>query len=115
MKLFPLYHWSPTERRKSIIRHGLKVRKPHVVHSKGEWQAEYLCFSKSPSHAWGLSGGMGHDWHGVEEWDLWMVWSNRLDRPQKLYPETSGLSEYRIRHDVPKRDIWYVGSRSMKK
>lgn len=108
-KPFLLYHWSPSERRAGIIKRGLVIGSKHATHSDG-WRANYLCFSDSPSHAWGHSGGFKNQ---PGDWDLWMVWSNlipdlkRLDHQDKTKP-----CEFRTRLSIKKRNIWYVGTRS---
>ena len=107
-KPFPLYHWAPSSRRRSIQRHGLVIGKRHVTHSGG-WRASYLCFSDSPSYAWALSGDTVRH---VQEWDLWMVWS--ADVPSLGYRDdhiAQVPAEYRTKHAVARKDLWLVGSR----
>lgn len=107
-KPFILYHWSPSCRRKSIKRHGLKVGSQHAIHSKG-WRATYLCFSDSPSYAWALSGNTSR---APEEWDLWMTWSNRLSDLSYRFDHVGQMpAEYRTKVNVGKKDLWLVGSR----
>jgi hypothetical protein len=105
---FPLYHWSPTERRKSILREGLKT---HKLSRCGQWRPPYICFSDSPSWAWGASGDLGKN--KGEQWDLWMVWTDKLDAYEELsIGSSSGKpTEFRVYHHIPKSKIWYVGSR----
>jgi hypothetical protein len=47
----------------------------------------------------------------VEEYDLWMVWSNRLKGYELLPVYKGGMREYRVYHQIKKSLIWYVGSR----
>jgi len=48
-------------------------------------------------------------------WDLWMVWSNKLEGYETLaLGGDHKPTEYRVYHRIPKRDIWYVGSREYK-
>lgn len=96
---FLLFHWSPASRRKSIIRNGLC---PGKISRCGQWHPPYLCFSKSPSQAWALSGARDTC---PGEWDLWMVWSNVLPTGYM------GEKEFRSYERIPKRDVWFVGSR----
>jgi len=110
-KPFILYHWSPSSRRKQIERQGLRVGKPHVTHSKG-WRANYLCFAASPSLAWGLSALVTKC---AGNWDLWMTWSDSLVKPvRRIRWEGLDVKEYRTYAGVPKRLIWYVGTRFRK-
>lgn len=102
---FPLYHWSPRERRNSILKHGLV---PNKLSKDKEWRPPYICFSKTPSLAWSLSGMMS-DIYG--EWDLWMIWSSLVEYKTLNYLNSHHTIEYRIFHRVYKKDVWYVGSR----
>lgn len=110
----PLYHWSPTVRRKQIIRYGLRPAMPSVT--SHEWRAPYVCFADSPSWAWALSGGLRRQpiapWE--REWDLWQTWQEALVEPQVLATpdRPSGIYEVRTEHRVFKRDLWLVGSRT---
>jgi len=109
MKPFPLYHWSPIKRRNGILKYGLCPGKKSRC---GCWNPPYVCFSKSPSQAWGLSAMCSRDYG---EWDLWMTWSSRLDGYEKLSTDGTGTpTEYRVYHRVKKSSIWYVGSRAYK-
>lgn len=106
---FALFHWSPTARRKSIVRKGLC---PGSRSRDNDWNPPYVCFSKSPSMAWGLSA---HFSDKPESWDLWMVQSNALDGYEKLYQSSENApTEYRTYKRVMKRDVWYVGTREYK-
>jgi hypothetical protein len=49
----------------------------------------------------------------VEEYDLWMVWSNRLDGYERLPEYKGGMREYRVYHRIKKSLIWYVGTRTL--
>lgn len=107
-KPFPLYHWSPASRRKSIQRRGLIVGSPHAVHSKG-WRASYLCFSDSPSFAWAYSANTTRK---RQNWDLWMVWSTHVPGLSYRYDHVAQLpAEYRSTGNVPKKHLWHVASR----
>jgi hypothetical protein len=48
----------------------------------------------------------------VEEYDLWMVWSNRLEGFEALPEYKGGMREYRVYHRIKKSLIWYVGTRA---
>lgn len=106
---FPLYHWSPVDRRKQILRYGLR---PNMRSRCGMWRPPYVCFSDSPSMAWGLSGALSDE---PGEWDLWMMWSNE---PSGFEALTTGNNrsgkptEFRVYERVFKRSIWHVGVRN---
>lgn len=105
-----LYHWAPRARRKQILRYGLRpgMRCTTTTENLG---GAAVCFADSPSWAWALSGNM--PWTPDGEWDLWMVWQDRLVEPIVLTTPNrpSGIYEVRTEHRVYKRDVWYVGSR----
>lgn len=102
-KSFILYHWSPISRRKQILKKGLC---PGSKSRCGQWHPPYICFSDSPSFAWGASAVFSRE---SGEWDLWMVWTDRLEGYEKL--PGNKPAEYRVYHRIPKRDIWFVGTR----
>lgn len=108
----PLYHWSPVARRKQINRYGLRPHMRPAVSVVEGYKAPYVCFADSPSWAWALSGAM--NWPPKGEWDLWMVYLDRLTDPivHATPDRKSGLYEVRTEHRVFKRDIWYVGHRT---
>lgn len=97
---FPLFHWSPVERRKAILRRGLV---PRSISRDGEWRAPHVCFAETPSLAWGLSGGLSET---AADWDLWMTWSNVA----RFKPRADLPQEHRTRQRVPKRELWHVGT-----
>ena len=106
MKSFLLFHWSPAERRKQILKYGLR---PGCFSRCGQWKPPYVCFSKTPSLAWALSG-IRDDKPGT--WDLWQMWSNVPKGYETLSTDGSGKpTEYRVYHRIFKRDVWYIGSR----
>lgn len=109
-----LYHWSPTSRRKQIIRYGLRpgMRTTTTTENLGGLA---VCLADSPSWAWALSGGMC--WTPDGEWDLWQTSLDRLVDPVVLATpdRPSGLYEVRTEHRIYKRDLWLVGSRTCQK
>lgn len=109
MTAFPLYHWSPTSRRRGIEHDGLKPSSRSV---DGQWRPPYICYSDSPSMAWALSGQIHPE---VPSWDLWMTWSD-TPRGYEMLPldgdPLGRIKEYRIYERIYKRDLWYVGSRA---
>lgn len=104
-----LYHWAPTERRKAIKKRGLV---PGSWSTDRLWRPPYVCFADSPSLAWVLSGGTARG-REHSSWDLWMVWSDRLNGYEELRfdDEPGKVKEYRVYERVYKRDVWYVATR----
>lgn len=105
---YPLYHWSPVDRRTRINHDGLKPSSRSV---DGLWKPPYVCFSDSPSLAWALSGHMHPE---ITTWDLWMTWSNRM-RGFEVIPfdgnDPHDIKEYRVYERIWKRDLWLVATR----
>lgn len=70
-----------------------------------------VCLGTSPSHAWSLSGGIWAE-RGAE-WDLWQV---TLDDDDEVHPLPffgHRLHEIRVANPIPKRQVWYVASRTV--
>lgn len=110
-----LFHWSPVERRKQIIRHGLKPTcADGRLDGEGDEHAEIIravCLGTSPSHAWWLSGDVVADPGSV--WDLWQVPLDEHDEVHPLPFFGHRLQEVRVRNRIPKRRIWLVGQRTV--
>lgn len=109
--IFPMYHWSPTTRRKQIERYGFR---PGMLSVDRAWRPPLICFADSPSLAWSLSGA---NHNTIPSWDLWQVWSNVVSGREEIYdtyPDTgrSYIKEYRVYERIFKRDIWYVATRA---
>jgi hypothetical protein len=110
----PLYHWSPTSRRKQIIRYGLRpYMRPNTTMGE-DWghKAPVVCFADTPSWAWALSGAMR--WTPTGEWDLWQTFLEDLIDPVILASDErpSGIYEVRTEFRVYKRFLWLVGTRT---
>lgn len=110
MRPFLLYHWSPVERRKSILRHGLK---PGCISRDREWRPPYVCFCRFPGAAWRLSATHS-DQPGA--WDLWCVWSDAAGKYSTLNTSRNPKvawwrTEYRCFHRIPKSKVWHVGTK----
>lgn len=106
-----LYHWSPTSKRKQIIRHGLLPHRGPTTHATPSWRAPYVCFGDTAAWAWALSGGQSSAPSGT--WDLWETRIVDLIEPKILpAPDVSnGIHEVRTEHRVRKRHLWLVGQR----
>lgn len=102
---FLMYHWSSTSRRNGITRRGLVPGSRSV---DGLWKPPYVCFSDSPSLAWSLAKHRT----GIEQWDLWMTWSNVPRGIEELSFDGGRLREIRVYERIFKRDLWYVATRS---
>ena len=110
---FPLYHWSPTSRRKAIIRRGFT---PGSWSTDRLWKPPVICFANDPELAWTLSGDTPRG-RQVDSWDLWMIRTDALDGYEEIvdyYPNSreTYVKEYRVYQRVMKRDIFYVGTRT---
>lgn len=101
-----MFHWSPTTRRKQIIRYGLR---PGSLSVDKEWKPPYICLAPSPS----LGFALCIEYHPeIPEWDLWQVWADNLRGRELLFDDRDRtVKEYRVYERIYKRDIWYVGSR----
>jgi hypothetical protein len=124
--LHAVYHWSPTSRRKSIVRSGLLPRTPTLVEIFGEPQgprllepsdgfdtAKGICLGTSPSHAWSQCGAIWGE--KGEVWDLWQVLLKNSDQTQFMSNPHDGsrLGEIRVINRIPKSRLWHVGSRTV--
>lgn len=111
MKLDPLYHWSPVERRKEIRAHGLQPYKRTSVSSDGVVYP-YICLSPTASMAWGLSGDM--DWVSeIEDWDLWQV---EIPKNAEVHVRStwgSTIEEVKVYTPIPANFLWLVGTRTV--
>lgn len=106
----PLYHWTPTTNRKSILKLGLLPNKACLTST--EWRAPYICFAESPSWAWALSGAFHPE---IIEWDLWQTSIDRLTEPKRIKSyDNHRWHEVRTWHRVYKRNLWFVGTRVLK-
>ena len=110
MRIGPLYHWSPRDRKKQIIRHGLRPSQRVTTNSGEEgYRAAHVCLSPSPAVAWSLSGGTG--WTGIEQWDLWQVELGQMDMVDVQQSWGGNITEVRVRNRIPKSRLWWVGER----
>lgn len=114
MHLPALYHWSPTDRRVEITQCGLTPYQPgHVLIDGKQLGFPYICFSPTPSAAWGLSGDM--DWGTeIESWDLWMVRLIEGDEVQIRSDFGPVVREVRTFNAIPPDRLWYVATREPK-
>lgn len=110
----PMYHWSPRDRQKQIIRYGLRpgMRPSTTIGDQPNYKPPYVCFADSPSWAWALSGDQRRFKKG-SEWDLWMTYLSDIPEPIiHANPERpSGLYEVRTCNRIYKSKLWFVGSR----
>jgi len=105
-----LFHWAPADRRPSIRAEGLRPYCPPTISTGDNVTWPYLCFSPSPSAAWGLSGDMA--WVSeIEQWDLWQV--RLADGDEVHYRSDFGpkLTEIRVYNTIPADRCWYVATR----
>lgn len=108
------FHWSPLDRRKAILRHGLRPGMRSVAPIRdiaGEWRAPYISLGTSPGWAWNLSGRLRPE---VPAWDLWQVWQDDLTPGFEVLVANAvgGNAEIRVRERIRKRHLWYVATRT---
>lgn len=104
------YHWSPVERRASIIKHGLL---PGKFSTDKLWRPPYICLATSPSLAWGLSGGIRK--RERRDWDLWQADVSEQSGYEELYFDGSNeIKEIRVYERIYKRNVWYVATRNVR-
>jgi hypothetical protein len=103
-----LFHWSPRDRRRNILREGLRPYERPVCHT-GELSHPYVCFGPTPSAAWSLSGDTLEDDFGG--WDLWQV--RLTDGDSVSVPQMWGgeIREVRVRNAIAAERLWYVATR----
>lgn len=117
MRLEPLYHWAPSERRTAILKGGLVPYSAPVVHgATGEADERlafaYLCFGLTAQTAWAYSAasrdGLEDEFDG---WDLWQVWPGERAAMHALPHWGPEIQEVRITNAVPADRLWYVATR----
>jgi hypothetical protein len=89
------------------MRYGLR---PGHFSTDRLWRPPVICYADDPATAWQLSAGTGRG-QAIDEWDLWMIWS---DTPSglEIIPYDNGVpKEYRVYERIYKKDVWFVGSR----
>lgn len=115
MQVPNLYHWSPSERRGTIRRDGLRPYSRCTVscgyHGESPVTYGYVCLSPDPTTAWELSG----DLHWVTEYEEWDLWQARLVDGDEIHFGANFepfLREVRVCTPIPADRVWYVGTRS---
>lgn len=114
------YHWSPVDRRKNIIKRGLRPTCPtatilspplpggaRVIDPDATVYA--VCLGTTPSHAWSLSGAL-YAKKGAQ-FDLWQVSLDEADEVHPLPFYGNRLSEVRVANRIPKSRVWHVATR----
>lgn len=117
MRLDPLYHWAPSERRRGILASGLVPYAQPVVHTGGDGDERfafpYLCLGPTPSLAWGYSGGSRDGL--LDEFDGWDLWQVRLHERADVHvlPHWGpDVLEVRVRTAIGADSVWYVATRT---
>lgn len=118
MRLDPLYHWAPSERRRGILQSGLVPYSHPVTHAARSEADEarlsfpYICLGPTPSLAWAY-GAASRD--GLEdEYDGWDLWQVRLHERADVYVLPfwgTEVQEVRVRSAVGADGVWYVATR----
>lgn len=102
-----LYHWAPSQRRRSIGRYGLVPGKPSV--SIRGFRPPFVCFGLNPESAWQMSGDIHPE---VPGWDLWMTSTDDLSDVFEVLPYDDGSpKEVRAYDKTPGAGLWFVGTR----
>lgn len=104
-----LFHWSPEDRRESILREGLKPYSPPPPPSEHLWP--YICLGTTPSNSWSISGGIALQTE-IEEWDLWQVRLAEGDEVHYRADFGPQLVEVRVRGAIPADRVWWVARRT---
>jgi hypothetical protein len=113
-----LYHWSPGDRRKQIIRRGLiPGSRPTVSSDSTVGGADesgdgrhMVCLSADAATAWTLSGGL--PWlRDVPSWDLWQVHIDEGDEVHILPFWGRGVMEIRVANRIPKSRVLFLATR----
>jgi hypothetical protein len=106
MNLGPLFHWSPLDRRESILKEGL-VPGSNSLHGSGVF---YVCLGMNPRRAWQLSGDT--DWGSEEDdWDLWQVTLRDTDEVRIRAEYGPEIWEVKVHNVIPPDRLWWVGAR----
>jgi len=106
MLLGPLYHWAPASRAEAIALEGLQPGMPATVASE---PLPHICLGVDPAGAWAISGAVG--WHGVTEWDLWLVRLADADSVTVRPEFGPRIQEVTVAGPIPPERVWRVGRR----
>lgn len=125
-QLGPLYHWSPRDRRASILRlglvpgrrnfHGPVFNGPGVDENgedivvPGEWRANYVCLGTTPVRAWKYSHGA---WKSTGTFDLWSATLEDSDEVHVNPFWGDRIIEVRVHNRIPKSRLIWVGERTV--
>lgn len=116
MLLPALFHWSPSQRRESIEREGLRPYAPALTpvwhpgsdeHVAVAWP--WVCLGTDPARAWRLSGGMGST--AEDSWDLWQVTLADGDEVHVHAEFGATIKEVRVMTAIPPGRVWLVATR----
>lgn len=104
-RLGAMYHWSPKENRRDILRNGLQVMEDSGRGCAFPW----ICLAPTPAAAWGyLPQGLRRSEHGL---DLWQVRPAEFTRAQIVMTEGPDIHEVWFFETIPPDRIWWVGER----
>lgn len=103
-----LYHWSPSSRRKKILKDGLKVSQKVSGENRGlgEWRPPYICFSNSPARAYSM---LIHIPKGTPI-DLYEVWPSNDHKIYRIPMPKGCTPEWRIQTDIPRHRFRLVAT-----
>lgn len=107
MRLGPLFHWSPADRRADIENNGLLPSRDPTINTK---RHPYIYFGFDPADAWRLSGDMPGA-QSIVTWDLWQVAISPDDVLDIRAEFGADFHEVKLRRAVPRDRMWWVARR----
>jgi len=110
LRIKSLYHWSPSENRKSILQDGLKIVSPSL--NKPDGYFSYICLGTTPSSAWGLIPVDPVEYE-KDSWDLWQVSLSDSDHIDIRGDHVPYVREIRVNNSIPADRVWWVGKRKI--
>lgn len=105
------YHYSPSTRRDSILKHGLVIgSEPCVNGVEDDHRNPWISLSSTAAQAWFLSGeslSVGGFTPESCWWDLWEVNVNGLESQDRI----DGMNEVQILEDIAPQRLRWIGQR----
>jgi hypothetical protein len=115
-----VYHWSPSENRKAILKEGLHIFADETIYEyehKGDtvkevWSAPYIC---TCTNAWKalcyVYPRFQYD-DLIPDMDLWQIKLTKDDQVQFRNDGTIEIIEVRVFNNIPSNRVRYIASRS---
>ncbi len=112
LQIKTVYHWSPSENRKSIMQDGLQIASPSSHEPNGYFS--YICLSTTSSGAWNLLPVDPVE-YGKDKWDLWEVKLSETDHVNIRGDHVPNINELRVNNTIPPDRVWWVAERNISK